>query len=109
MLTLTERAGKAIHDIRNTSDDITEEFLRVKVIGGGCSGFSYDFFFEDKTSEDDFFFESQGVKIYVDMMSLQYLDGTEIDYVESPIQGGAFKFINPNAKSTCGCGSSFSV
>ena len=78
----------------------------MRVIGGGCSGFSYDLFFEDETTELDQTFESHGITLYVDMMSFQYLDGTEIDYVEG-LHGAGFKFLNPTAKSTCGCGSSF--
>ena len=82
--------------------------MRVRVIGGGCSGFSYDLFFEDETTDLDASFESHGIPIYVDMMSSQYLDGTEIDYVEG-LRGAGFKFVNPQAKATCGCGSSFST
>ena len=81
--------------------------LRLKVMGGGCSGFSYDLFF-DQPQDIDQVFESQGIRMVCDQMSLMYLAGTEIDYVES-VQGSGFKFTNPNVKSTCGCGSSFSV
>lgn len=106
-LQLTEKAALKVREIR-AQEQITEEALRVRVIGGGCSGFQYDLFFEDETSEMDQTFESQGISIYVDMMSLQYLDGVEIDYVEA-LHGAGFKFSNPNAKSTCGCGSSFNA
>ena len=82
--------------------------LRVQVLGGGCSGFTYDLFFEDETTDLDQKFDSDGIPLYVDMMSLQYLDGTTIDYVEG-LHGAGFKFLNPSAKSTCGCGSSFSA
>ena len=82
--------------------------LRMKVQGGGCSGFSYDLYFDQPQEGVDRTLESHGVKILVDMMSFQYLVGTEVDYVEG-LQGAGFKFGNPNVKSTCGCGSSFSV
>ena len=81
--------------------------LRLKVQGGGCSGFSYDLYF-DQPQDIDHAFESHGVKLICDQMSLMYLMGTEVDYVEG-LHGAGFKFKNPNVKSTCGCGSSFSV
>ena len=81
--------------------------LRLRVVGGGCSGFAYDLYF-DQVTEMDRTFDSHGVKLVVDQMSLQYLAGTTVDYVEG-LQGAGFKFGNPNVKSTCGCGSSFSV
>ena len=81
--------------------------LRLKVQGGGCSGFSYDLYF-DQPQETDQSFDVKGVKLICDQMSLMYLMGTEIDYVEG-LHGAGFKFNNPNVKSTCGCGSSFSV
>jgi iron-sulfur cluster insertion protein len=77
------------------------------VLGGGCSGFAYDLYF-DQPQDIDQAFESNGVKMLCDQMSLMYLMGTEVDYLES-LQGSGFKFSNPNVKSTCGCGSSFSV
>jgi len=107
MLNLTTRAADKVKEIRNT-EGLSGQGLRVRVIGGGCAGFSYDLFFEDETSDLDQTFESHGIPIYVDMMSAQYLDGTEIDYVEG-LQGAGFKFVNPQAKQTCGCGSSFSA
>ena len=107
MLNLTTRAAEKVNEIRDT-EGLAGQGLRVRVIGGGCAGFSYDLFFEDETSDLDQTFESHGIPIYVDMMSAQYLDGTEIDYVEG-LQGAGFKFVNPQAKQTCGCGSSFSA
>ena len=80
--------------------------LRLRVIGGGCAGFQYDLYFEDKPTDMDERFESNGVALFVDPLSYQYLDGTEIDYVESA-HGAGFKFGNPNVTGTCGCGSSF--
>ncbi|PYV08088.1 MAG: iron-sulfur cluster insertion protein ErpA [Acidobacteria bacterium] len=82
--------------------------LRVGVVGGGCSGFSYQMNFENDTNGIDKVFDFDGLKVFVDHASLMYLNGTKIDYVES-LEGSGFKFENPNVKSTCGCGSSFSV
>lgn len=111
MISLTEKAAEKVREIRAGAENEgvgAEEGLRVRVIGGGCSGFSYDLFLEPDTNEMDQEFESHGIRIYVDMMSLQYLEGTEIDWVDTLHQSG-FKFLNPKAKSTCGCGSSFSA
>ncbi|HEU0054043.1 MAG TPA: iron-sulfur cluster insertion protein ErpA [Longimicrobium sp.] len=82
--------------------------LRVGVLPGGCSGFQYGLNIEDEAGEDDLIFESQGVRLFVDPFSVQYLNGTEIDYV-STFQGSGFTFNNPNASGGCGCGSSFTV
>ena len=82
--------------------------LRVFVSGGGCSGFQYGFTFDEEVSEDDTSFEKNGVTLLVDPMSYQYLAGAEIDYTEG-LEGSQFVIRNPNATSTCGCGSSFAV
>jgi len=82
--------------------------LRVFVSGGGCSGFQYGFTFDDAVNEDDTMMEKNGVHLLVDAMSYQYLVGAEIDYTEG-LEGAQFVIRNPNATSTCGCGSSFSV
>ncbi len=82
--------------------------LRVSVVGGGCSGFSYQMNFESEANAVDKTFDFDGLKVIVDQASLMYLKGTRIDYVES-LAGSGFKFENPNVKSTCGCGSSFTV
>ncbi len=82
--------------------------LRVFVTGGGCSGFQYGFTFDESTNEDDTAMEKNGVTLLIDPMSLQYLAGAEIDYQES-VEGAQFVIKNPNATSTCGCGSSFSA
>jgi iron-sulfur cluster insertion protein len=82
--------------------------LRVFVTGGGCSGFQYGFTFEESMSEDDTSMEKGGVTLLIDPMSLQYLAGAEIDYQEN-VEGAQFVIKNPNATSTCGCGSSFSA
>lgn len=104
---LTDRAAEKVREIRE-AEGLGDQGLRVRVLGGGCSGFSYDLFFEEETTERDQSFDSHGISIHVDMMSLTYLEGTEIDYVEG-LHGAGFKFNNPGAKSTCGCGSSFSA
>lgn len=107
LIKLTTRAAEKVSAIR-AEEKIEEGFaLRLKVMGGGCSGFAYDLFF-DQAQESDQTVVSQGIKLVCDQMSLMYLAGTEIDYVES-LQGSGFKFTNPNVKSTCGCGSSFSA
>ena len=82
--------------------------LRVFVTGGGCSGLQYGFTFEEVTNEDDTVMEKNGVTLLIDPMSFQYLSGAEIDYQEG-LEGAQFVIKNPNATSTCGCGSSFSV
>src|ERR1700722_17897372 len=83
--------------------------LRVAVVGGGCSGFSYHMAFENQINQDaDSIFEFDGLKVMVDQMSQMYLDGVSIDYIET-LERSGFKFNNPNVKSTCGCGSSFTV
>lgn len=107
MIQLTPKAAEKVKEIRD-SEGLGQQGLRVRVIGGGCSGFSYDLFFEDEINDLDQTFESNGVPIYIDMMSHQYLEGTQIDYVEG-LHGAGFKFVNPNAQATCGCGSSFSA
>ena len=82
--------------------------LRVFVTGGGCSGFQYGFTFDEDVNDDDTIVEKGGVQLLIDSMSYQYLVGAEIDYTEG-LQGSQFVIRNPNATSTCGCGSSFSV
>jgi iron-sulfur cluster assembly accessory protein len=82
--------------------------LRVAVVGGGCSGFSYHMAFENAENPTDNVYEFDGLKVLVDQMSEMYLEGVSIDYIET-LEGAGFKFNNPNVKSTCGCGSSFSV
>ena len=101
MITLTPSATAKIEDLLAENG---EPFIRVSVQGGGCSGFSYAFNFDDTKAEDDFDFG----KVLVDSMSIQYLQGATSDYVEE-LMGASFKVDNPNAETTCGCGSSFSV
>lgn len=107
MIMLSDKAAEKIIEIRGEENIEDTYALRLKVQGGGCSGFSYDLFF-DQPQDIDQIFEVKGVKLMCDQMSLMYLAGTEVDYVEG-LHGAGFKFVNPNVKSTCGCGSSFSV
>ena len=102
----TRAAGKVAELI---GEEHHEELkLRVFITGGGCSGFSYGFTFDDEVAEDDAVIERDGVTMLVDAMSYPYLDGAEIDYKED-LEGSRFVIRNPNASTTCGCGSSFSV
>jgi iron-sulfur cluster insertion protein len=104
---LTDVAAAKVREIAK-EEGLDGQGLRVQVKGGGCSGFQYDLFFDEKATDMDQIIESQGIQLFIDPLSLQYLDGTEIDYVEG-LSGAGFKFVNPNVKGTCGCGSSFSV
>ncbi|HKA89772.1 MAG TPA: iron-sulfur cluster insertion protein ErpA [Haliangiales bacterium] len=107
MVQLTSVAAEKVKEIRTAEGIETTMGLRMRVVGGGCSGFSYDLYF-DNSQDGDKIFDSNGVQLIVDQMSLMYLLGTEVDYIEG-LHGAGFKFHNPNVKSTCGCGSSFSV
>ncbi len=108
MITLTERAIKELRRIIQEQDLPETTVLRVGVKGGGCSGFSYSLGFDDTIHEADQVVESQGFKVVCDPKSFLYLNGTELDFEES-LMGRGFKFGNPNASKTCGCGESFSV
>jgi iron-sulfur cluster insertion protein len=107
IVVLTELAAEKVLEIRKAEGIEADMGLRVRVVGGGCAGFSYDLYF-DKKSDMDKEFTVHGVNMIVDQMSLMYLVGTEIDYIEG-LGGAGFKFNNPNVTSTCGCGSSFGV
>jgi|SRR5579871_573143 len=110
MVQLTETAVTKVIEILDTQEP-KPAGLRIAVVGGGCSGFSYSMAFEntpgfmDKTYK---FGDGEKLKVFIDQASLLYLDGVEVDYVET-FEGSGFKFNNPNVKSTCGCGSSFSA
>lgn len=101
---------KAIEMVKSTidSEKLDGYGLRVAVVGGGCSGFQYGLDLEKEVHAGDMVFDQQGVKVFVDPMSAQYLMGVEIDYVEG-LHGSGFSFKNPNVKHTCGCGQSFSA
>jgi iron-sulfur cluster insertion protein len=102
----TAAAGKVRQLIEEESNP--ELKLRVYIQGGGCSGFQYGFEFDEQQGEDDLALATDGVVLLVDPLSLQYLMGAAVDYTES-LHGAQFVIRNPNAKSTCGCGSSFTV
>jgi iron-sulfur cluster assembly accessory protein len=106
-LYVTERAMRKVRDLI-TEEENDELKLRVFVTGGGCSGFQYGFTFDELVAEDDTQVEKDGVVVLVDPMSYQYLAGAEVDYTEG-LEGSRFIVTNPNATTTCGCGSSFSV
>lgn len=107
MIQLTERAVSKVQEILDTQEP-KPAGLRISVVGGGCSGFSYSMAFESAPGMLDKTYNYNGLKVFVDQASLLYLDGAEVDYVET-LEGSGFKFNNPNVKSTCGCGSSFSA
>ena len=107
MVQLTETAVHKVREILDTQDP-KPVGLRIAVVGGGCSGFSYSMAFENSPGLLDKTYSFDGLKVFVDQASLLYLDGAEVDFVES-LEGSGFKFNNPNVKSTCGCGSSFSA
>ena len=99
-------AGKVAELIASEGNDLLK--LRVFITGGGCSGFSYGFTFDEEVADDDAVIEWEGVTMLIDAMSYQYLAGAEIDYRED-LQGAQFVVANPNASSTCGCGNSFAI
>ena len=105
MLSLTDSAARRVKELIKDSDHVG---IRPGVQGGGCSGFSYTLKFSSGALEGDKIIESNGVEIHIDKKSYLYLIGTQIDFVTENLQSG-FKFVNPNAKRTCGCGGSFSV
>ncbi len=107
MVQLTEKAVVKVKEILGTQDP-KPAGLRIAVVGGGCSGFSYSMAFENQPNMLDKTYNYGGLKAFIDQASLLYLDGAEVDYVET-LEGSGFKFNNPQVKSTCGCGSSFSV
>ena len=107
LINVTEAAASKIKDLL-AEENKTDSGLRVFVQGGGCSGFQYGLMIEEDGGVGDQTFESNGIKLYVDPVSLSYLKGAEVDFVDT-ITGGGFTIKNPNATSTCGCGSSFNV
>lgn len=107
-LTLTETASEKVREFMEEQGAVESAGLRVAVLPGGCSGFQYGLNIEDAPEEDDEILERDGVKVFVDPFSAQYLEGVEIDYVQN-FMGSGFSFSNPNANGGCGCGSSFTV
>ena len=106
MVNLTERAVGKVKEILDMQEP-KPAGLRIAVVGGGCSGFSYSMAFENAPNMLDKTYNYEGLKVFVDQASMLYLEVAEVDYVET-LEGSGFKFNNPNVKSTCGCGSSFS-
>jgi iron-sulfur cluster assembly protein len=106
-VTLTDTAITKVREILDMQDP-KPAGLRISVVGGGCSGFSYSMAFENAPGLMDKVYNFEGLKVFIDQASLLYLDGARVDYVET-LEGSGFKFDNPNVKSTCGCGSSFSA
>lgn len=107
MIQLTPTAIGKVKEILGAQDPAPAG-LRIAVVGGGCSGFSYSMAFENAPGLLDKTYDFEGLKVFIDQASMLYLDGAQVDYVES-MEGSGFKFNNPQVKSTCGCGSSFSV
>jgi iron-sulfur cluster assembly accessory protein len=105
-VTVSARAAKRIADI--LKGEPAPSMLRIAVTGGGCSGFQYNFAIDDARTDDDLVIERDGATVLIDPMSLDFLKGAEIDFVDDLI-GQSFKIHNPNATSSCGCGTSFSV
>jgi iron-sulfur cluster assembly accessory protein len=105
-VTVSERAARRIAEI--TAGEPDKALLRISVEGGGCSGFQYKFDLVGQSEADDLLIERGGARVLVDRISLAYLAGSEIDFVDDLI-GSSFKVINPNATASCGCGTSFSV
>jgi len=103
MINITESAKKQINEI--IIEDGIGKYVRAFISGGGCSGFNYGFILEEEKQEDDFIFDS----LIVDALSMEYFNNATIDYTSDKLKGSQFSITNPNAKSTCGCGSSFSV
>lgn len=106
MITITSNAEKMIKDLMKEEKDAVG--LRIYVRGGGCNGYQYGMAFESKMADDDTVIEKGDVKVIMDSQSVSLLNGAEVDYLDS-LQGSGFSIKNPNAKTTCGCGSSFSV
>ena len=107
-VTMTAKAVEMVKITRNQEGIDESHGLRIAVRGGGCSGFEYALDFENEARDNDWIYEQEGLTVYVDSVSARYLEGTSIDYVLG-MAGAGFKFINPKASGTCGCGSSFAV
>jgi iron-sulfur cluster assembly accessory protein len=107
-LILTETAINEVKKFMDTESASTEAGLRIRVVPGGCSGFSYSMQIEDSPRQGDEILDHYGLRVFVDLFSKQYLEGVQVDYVNS-VMGSGFTFSNPNAAGSCGCGSSFSV
>ncbi|MFD1379301.1 iron-sulfur cluster insertion protein ErpA [Fodinicurvata halophila] len=107
VLSLSDNAARQIKTLAQ-AEETPDMMLRVTVSGGGCSGFQYSFAFDDTINDDDQVFEKAGARVVVDSISLELLGGSEVDFIEDLI-GSYFSIRNPNASSSCGCGTSFSI
>lgn len=108
MIYISEKAKKQIERLKDTTDLTDDYFLRVSVVGGGCSGLSYKLDFDNESQPNDQVFEDNGVKLVTDLKSFLYLCDTTLDFSDG-LNGKGFHFINPNASRSCGCGESFAV
>jgi iron-sulfur cluster assembly protein len=107
MFIVTEKAAEEIKKLLS-EENIPNAVLRVRVVPGGCSGFSYEMGFDDETEDSDQLFENGGVKVAIDELSFTYLEGAVLDYKDG-LNGTGFSINNPNAKGSCGCGQSFNA
>jgi iron-sulfur cluster assembly accessory protein len=108
-LELTEKAAEEVKRFMSSEEGLPETAgLRVRVVPGGCSGFQYSLNIEEESRQGDFILDQNGVRLFLDMFSAQYLNGVKIDYVTG-VMGSGFTFTNPNATGSCGCGSSFTA
>jgi iron-sulfur cluster insertion protein len=107
LIVITDSAARRIAALRQ-QEEAAGAFLRIAVSGGGCSGFQYGLSFDDQKNPDDVLFEKDGIAVVVDDVSLDLLQGAEVDFVED-MMGASFQIKNPNAASSCGCGNSFSI
>jgi iron-sulfur cluster assembly protein len=108
MISISEKAAQKVQEILTGEGKDPSYFVRVSVLGGGCSGLSYKMDFDNQSKEKDQVFEDKGIKLVTDLKSFLYLCGTELDYSDG-LNGKGFQFINPNATRTCACGESFAV
>jgi len=105
MVTMTETAAKKVSELR-LEEGKPEWGLQIRVVGGSCSGMSYELGWEDQAMPEDNVFDTQGIKVYIDKNSAPYLSGSEVDFVDNNMMGAGFAIKNPNVKSSCGCGQS---
>ena len=108
VIEVTEAAGQRIHQLLEKEEKLDTHLLRMKVVGGGCSGLRYELAFDDRENDSDTLIDAHGVRVVIDEKSALYLMGTTLDFVDTLNETG-FKMINPNASTTCGCGESFAA
>ncbi|CAL4042560.1 Iron-sulfur cluster insertion protein ErpA [Buchnera aphidicola (Tetraneura ulmi)] len=107
LINITKQAALKIQEIIKKNNKKKNK-LRIYILGGGCSGFQYKFIFESKTNEDDIVIKKLGISLIIDPITIQYITGGKIDFTEN-LEGSKFVILNPNAKNTCSCGSSFNI